>query len=149
MRVRRARDGRGETGGIVRGVVRILVLGVAAAVVLGIGMSQYGWKPFGRQWTWERITGRASAEAKHAARPLTRAIDGATKDATGTAKDAGHAIEKVGRKLEKGAEQAGAAVQDAVKEAKDKVAGETKKDGDGLTKDDRDARDDLLKKKGL
>ena len=151
--VRRSRPGRGETGGIVRGAIRLLVLAVAAATVLGIGMSRYGWKPFGRQWTWERITGRASAEAKQATRPVTRALDGATRDATGAAKDARRdavgALEKVERKIEGEAKHAGAAVRDAVQDARDKVAAEGKKDSDGLTKDDKDARDELLKKKGL
>ena len=43
-----------RTGGLARAIRRIALLLFAAALVLGIGMARYGWKPMGV--SWDRFT---------------------------------------------------------------------------------------------
>jgi hypothetical protein len=141
-----------ERGGIVRGVVRLLVLAVVAAAILGIGMRQYGWKPFGERWTWARLAGSATKTATAVEKPVAQAVDEATRDVAGevvgVAQDAG---ETIGEAAGKVGAKAGDALQDAVQGVREKMkdGGDDTDAADGLTEGDRDARDELLKDKGL
>jgi hypothetical protein len=137
-----------ERGGIVRGVVRLLVLAVVAAAILGIGMRQYGWKPFGERWTWARLAGSATKTATAVEKPVAQAVGEATREVVGVAQDAG---ETIGEAAGKVGAKAGDALQDAVQGVREKMkdGGDDTDAADGLTEGDRDARDELLKDKGL
>lgn len=118
-----ARKGVGRV--LMRGVIRLCVLAIATLVILGIGMARYDWKPFGDRLTWQRIAGRSSEEAVRISRPLVERLDGIVDDVNAElARSRDGAQETAGAPSESGSD-------------------------DGLTEEDRAARDRLVEELGL
>lgn len=110
---------------VLHALARIAILVGVASVILGIGMSQFKWKPFGV--TWDRVAGQSA------------------KGADGITKDIGDAVEGMGQRA-----------KDSLDGAREKIEALTEREpepkeeeGDALTDEDRAARDALLREKGL